>query len=40
MRAKGRGEAAFEDSKFAVSDDKSPNIHTRQDEGARTQENV
>lgn len=30
MKQTGKAEAAFQDSEYAVSDDKSPNIHTRQ----------
>jgi hypothetical protein len=35
MRSTGKSEAAFEDSSYAVSEDKSPNVHTRQEEGLR-----
>ncbi|KAK9797068.1 hypothetical protein WJX73_002016 [Symbiochloris irregularis] len=35
MKETGKAEAAFSDSGYAVSDDKSPNIHTRQEEGLR-----
>lgn len=35
MKQTGKAEAAFQDSEYAVSDDKSPNIHTRQEEGLR-----
>ncbi|KAK9811297.1 hypothetical protein WJX72_001364 [[Myrmecia] bisecta] len=36
MRNSGRNAEAFADSSYAVSEDKSPNIHTRQEEGLRT----
>ncbi|KAK9908071.1 hypothetical protein WJX75_002428 [Coccomyxa subellipsoidea] len=36
MKQTGKAEAAFEESSYGVGDDKSPNIHTRQEEGART----
>jgi hypothetical protein len=36
----GIGGTAFEEPEFSVGDDKSPNTHTRQDEGIRKQSNV
>jgi hypothetical protein len=36
----GIGGTAFEEPEFSVGDDKSPNTHTRQDEGVRKQSNV
>ncbi|CAL8469401.1 g8942 [Coccomyxa elongata] len=35
MKQTGKAEAAFEESQYSVGDDKSPNIHTRE-EGVRT----
>ncbi|GMH33054.1 hypothetical protein BSKO_00888 [Bryopsis sp. KO-2023] len=40
MKTTGVEESAFEDSKFAVSEDKTPNIHSRQEEGKRSQVNA
>eukprot|EP01026_Neomeris_dumetosa_P008894 TRINITY_DN12902_c0_g1_i4.p2 TRINITY_DN12902_c0_g1~~TRINITY_DN12902_c0_g1_i4.p2 ORF type:complete len:118 (+),score=16.88 TRINITY_DN12902_c0_g1_i4:131-484(+) len=40
MEKTGRSESAFEDSSYAVSEDKSPNIHSRQEEGSKTQVNA
>ena len=40
MRDKGVTQSAFTDSRYAVSEDKTPNIHSRQEEGAKSQSNV
>lgn len=40
MRNKGKSEAVFDDSKYAVSEDKTPNIHSRQEEGIKSQSNI
>eukprot|EP01023_Acetabularia_acetabulum_P040961 TRINITY_DN397_c0_g1_i1.p3 TRINITY_DN397_c0_g1~~TRINITY_DN397_c0_g1_i1.p3 ORF type:complete len:120 (-),score=22.21 TRINITY_DN397_c0_g1_i1:284-643(-) len=40
MEKTGRAESAFEDSSYAVSEDKTPNIHSRQEEGSKTQVNA
>ncbi|DBA82676.1 TPA: hypothetical protein ACH3X1_006918 [Trebouxia sp. C0004] len=35
MRESGKTASAFSESQYAVSEDKSPNVHTRQEEGVR-----
>jgi hypothetical protein len=34
------GAQVFEEPEFSVGDDKSPNTHSRQDEGLRQQTNI